>query len=254
MGDIAPGSYIVMARSGSGDQQLTAFQRIVLRPLFSAPPPYSVSMMLSPPLSIEGRLFNESSEAVDLHDARVSLISIDPDLPSPRDVSARTDGSFVVNGIVPGSYVVDVSSLPQDLYIKAARSGADDVLEKPFTLEARAKANALQILLGSDGGRLHVGVYNDKGALAARVRIVLVPDPTRRSRRDQYRLATSGDDGQTMIRGIPPGSYRVFAWEHLEENAYLNADYLQAYEASGVSVDITSGDNPLVSVRLIPKD
>jgi hypothetical protein len=57
-----------------------------------------------------------------------------------------------------------------------------------------------------------------------------------------------------MFRGVPPGSYRLFAWEGQEPNAYLNADYLEAYEAFGVPVNIASGDNPPVSPRLIPKE
>ena len=46
--------------------------------------------------------------------------------------------------------------------------------------------------------------------------------------------------------GIPPRRSKLFAWEHVEANAYLNPDYLQAYEAFGVPVNIGSGDNPRV--------
>lgn len=259
MSNVAPGDYIVTARSGSGNQGIAAFQRIVLRAIPYAPPPspppgYSVSLTLSPPLSINGRLFIESRETVDLREASVALISIDPDLPSPRNVLARPDGQFILNGVVPGSYVLDISNLPQDLYLKAARFGAGDILEKPLTLETRAAANPLQILLGSDGGRLRAAAYNGKGELHSGAQFVLVPDAARRSRREQYRVATSGEDGKAILRGIPPGSYKLFAWEHLEPNAYLNTDYLQAYEALGVPVNIASGDNPPASARLIPKE
>ena len=238
---------------------MTGFQRIVLRPLAFVPPPapsppYTVFLRLSPPLSVNGRLFTESRETVDLREANVTLISVDPDLPSPRSVFARPDGQFVLNGIVPGSYVLEVSNLRQDLYLKAARYGADDILEKPLTLETREAANPLQILLGSDGGRVQVSASNGKGEPHPGAQFVLVPDVTRRSRREQYRLATSGEAGQAILRGIPPGSYKLFAWEHLEPNAYLNSDYLQAYEAFGVPVNIASGDNPPVSARLVPKE
>jgi hypothetical protein len=56
------------------------------------------------------------------------------------------------------------------------------------------------------------------------------------------------------IRGIPPGSYKLFAWEELEPNAYLNSAYLAIVEAFGTPVNITSGGNPPVSARLIPKE
>ena len=82
---------------------------------------------------------------------------------------------------------------------------------------------------------------------------VLVPDTARRGRREQYRVATAGEDGQAILRGIPPGDYKLFAWEELEENAYLNSDYLRAYESLGIPVSIVAGDNPAVPVRVIPK-
>src|SRR5439155_5800209 len=122
MANVAPGSYIVMAKNGSGDQEITAFQRIVLRALPPGlSPEYGVTLKLSPPLSINGRLFVESREVVDLRGASVALISVDPDLPSPRSVFPQPDGQFSMNGVVPGNYVLDITNLPGDLYIKVAR-------------------------------------------------------------------------------------------------------------------------------------
>jgi hypothetical protein len=107
--------------------------------------------------------------------------------------------------------------------------------------------------LGSDGGRLNVAVFDTKNRLREGVQVVLVPDVGRRHRRDQYRIVTSGEDGEAHFRGIPPGSYNLFSWEALEPNAHLNTDYVSAYENLGVSVRIASGDNAPVSVRVIPK-
>jgi hypothetical protein len=253
MSNVPPGSYILMAKSRSGEQEITASQRIVLRPIPVALP-YRISLTLSPSRSLNGRLFIDSRETGDLREANVTLISIDPDLPSPPSVFARSDGQFTLNGIVPGSYVLEVSNLPQDLYLKAARFGADDILEKQLTLDTRETANLIQILLGSDGGRLQTAAYNGKGGLHSAAQFVLVPDGKRRDRRDQYRVATPGEDGLAVFRGIPPGGYKLFAWEHLEPNAYLNSDYLQTYESFGIPVNIASGDNPPVSARLIPKE
>src|SRR5207248_7668068 len=124
----------------------------------------------------------------------------------------------------------------------------------PLILETLQAPNPVQILLGSDGGRLHVAAYDAHGKLSSGAHFVLVPELTRRSHREQYRLAISGEDGKAFLRGIPPGSYKLFAWEHPEPNAYLNSGYLQPYEAFGVPVNIASGDNPPVSARLIPKE
>ena len=44
---------------------------------------------------------------------------------------------------------------------------------------------------------------------------MLIPD-IQRERRDLYVRATTDKDGRFSIRGIPPGNYKVFAWENIE--------------------------------------
>src|SRR5216117_3308807 len=93
------------------------------------------------------------------------------------------------NGVLPGTYVLEISSLPQDFYLKAARFGADDVLEKPLTFDTGDAANRLQVLLASNGGRLQAAAFNRRGEPESGAQFVLVPDVTRHSRREQYRVA-----------------------------------------------------------------
>jgi hypothetical protein len=251
---VPPGSYLLTATSGSGDQMISAFERIFLRPsLMDSPTPYQVTLMLYPKVSLNGRMFMQNREAPNMRDAKIGLISVDPDMASPRSVMARPDGQFILTGVALGSYVLDMTNFPDDEYIVAARYGETDILEKPLTLDPRKPINPLQILLASDGGRIQATVYDDKGEVFPEAQLVLVPDVKRRTRRDQYRIATSDDDGQVTFRGIPPGSYTLFAWQEVEPNGYLNADYLRDYESLGVAVSITSGDNAQISARLIPR-
>jgi hypothetical protein len=250
---VPPGSYIVVAKAGSGDQDLIAYRRIELRPVLIAPPGgYGTTLALAAPISINGRILMETSGAVDLRQANVTLISTDPDLPSPRSVFPRIDGQFTLNGVLPGSYVLEISDLPQDVYLKDARLGEQHVLEEPMAIGRPSPATPLQILLASDGGRLQVTVRDAQGQPRYGAHVVLVPEPVHRTRREQHRVAASDDNGQATLRGIPPGIYKLFAWEKLEPNAYLNADYLRQYEDLGMPVKISSGVNPPVTVRLIP--
>src|SRR5262249_1785098 len=133
IGNLGPGSYIIIAKGRFDGQEVRSYERIVLRSLpYTIPPPpaYNVTLRLNPPLSLNGRLFIQD-EGFDLHNVDVTLTSTDPDLPSPRTVKASRDGQFVLREIVGGSYVVDLSNLPEDLYLKAARFVDDDVLDKP---------------------------------------------------------------------------------------------------------------------------
>ena len=245
MTGIVPGSYILAAKSGSGGQEISAYREIQLVPAFGSPPPFNVTLVLSPPIDLTGRAVIEGNAGSDLRQASVTLTSTDPDLPSPRSVLLQADGQVTVKGMVPGSYVLDVANLPGDLYLKAARFGDADILTEPLALEAKTAASPLQMLIGLDGG--HVQVKANPGT-----QVVLVPDAARRARRDQYRVATPDDDGQATFRGIPPGRYKLFAWKDLEPNAYLNADYFQNYEDRGLPVTIVSGGNPPISARVLP--
>jgi protocatechuate 3,4-dioxygenase beta subunit len=256
--NVAPGAYIVAARSGSGENQIFAFQRIELRAVPFAPPPslppfYPIVLNLMPPLAINGRLYLESG-AADLRQVRVALLSTEPDLPSPARVSPGSEQQFMLNGTVPGSYVLDVSQLPQDLYVKAARFGDADILEKPLVVEAREPAAAIQILLGSDGGRLDVAVFNRNNEAQAGAGVVLVPDAPRRHRRELYRVGVTGNEGQAAFRGIAPGSYTVFTWQSLEPNAYLNEEYLRRYDGYGSPVRVAAGQHAALNVVVIPKE
>jgi hypothetical protein len=247
---VPPGPYIVTAKGGSGEE-ISGYDRIVIRPVLAAAP-YDLRLRLSPPLTVNGRITRmDSGAAADLSHARVSLISVNEGRPSPRSVSSQTDGRFSLTGVAAGDYVLDVSNLSDDSYVKAARFGATDVLEKLLTVDAKQSGQALQILLGSDEGRLNVRVFDSSDRPQSEVRVVLVPDLARRDRRDQYRTATTDEYGQASVRGIPPGMYKVFAWESIEPNAYLNSDFVRAYEDFGVPVQIASGENAPMSVREI---
>jgi hypothetical protein len=191
---------------------------------------------------------------VDLQRSSIGLVPVDPDLPVPPSTFPRADGQFTLNGVMSGNYVLDVSNLPGDVYVKAARFGTVDILPVELILEAQPSETALQLLLGTDGGSVEVTVVNMRNQPHPDAHVVLVPDSQRRSYRQHYRLAETDADGRATLRGIPPGTYSLLAWQDLEPNAYLNSEYLRVYESLATRINIVSGRNRPVSVRLIPKE
>src|SRR5262249_14673884 len=153
--------------------------RAVLFPLA-----YDLRLRLSPPLTVNGRIDVEGAAPIDLHTAKVSLIPVDEGRPSPGSVSPRPDGQFSLNGVSAGDYVLDVAGLPDDLYIKAARFGDTDALEKLVSIDARRLAQTLQMMMGFDGGRFDVQVFDLSSRPHTGANVVLVPDQARRDRRN----------------------------------------------------------------------
>ncbi len=215
---VAPGSYIVVGRSDSGEM-LTGFTRIRVPSLLQFF--LNVRLLLNPGIRVNGRMMVRPGSLPDLRRSHIELTSIEPGVPSPARTSPMANGEFAIMDAIPAEYLLTVSDLPDDVYVKAARQGDKDVLESAVAVGAESTA-PLQILLAPDGGRITVAILRADSRPAVGAQVVLVPDSARRKQPDRYRLGTSGEDGLVTMRGIPPGDYKLFAWENIEPNDYRN--------------------------------
>ena len=240
---VAEGSYILSAVLG----EERGAKRILVRP-YSRDIGLQADLELSPDLPVRGRFF-EVPAGTDFRTVRIALMEMDTALPQPAD-SGVSDNSFNIARVQPGFYSVNVTGLPEDLYVKAAVFGGTDALEKPIAVARGPDPGELAIQVGSDGGRLVGAVFDASDKRYVGAHVTLIPSD-RRSRLDLYRTDVSREDGSFSIRGIAPGDYRVFAWMNPETNAYLNVEYMRFYEEFGTPVRIAPGENPPVSLRAI---
>jgi hypothetical protein len=198
-----------------------------------------------PGVSVRGRLFVNGAPLV--RQPTIALVRQDSAFPSPAAVFTPADGQFVISGIAPGKYSLEITNLPADAYMKAARFGAAELTD--FIEITKQTASTLQIQLAQDGGRVAVSVYDSQGGPAYGAEVVLVPDASRRQRGDQYRVASADENGHITIRGVPPGDYTAFAWEDPEPNAYRNSEYLHSFEGMGSPIHIDSGASSEIAIR-----
>jgi hypothetical protein len=84
------------------------------------------------------------------------------------------------------------------------------------------------------------------GALAA-----LVPDEPRRGRADQYFSIPTDQHGRFVFMNVPPGSYRVFAWEEIPSGAHQDPDYVRRFETRGQPVVVQQNGSVETEVTLI---
>jgi hypothetical protein len=244
-----PNTYVVSAqfRTKNG-QQLTVHRKFLLKGNERA-----FILKMSPGSPVTGRVTAESGDGVELRSSHIVLESVDPDLPSPQRASLEPNGQFAAARVEPGDYDIRIQDLPSSVYMKSARSGDADILANPLHLDF-ASPEPVRIILGIDGGRLGGVVVDSSHRSFAGAQMVLVPDAARRSAPSQYRTAISGEDGRFLLDAIPPGEYKIFAWQSIEPNAYLNPNYMQGDEALGIPVTIPPSSTGTISVALIPSD
>ena len=51
-------------------------------------------------------------------------------------------------------------------------------------------------------------------------------------------ITTVGPDGQFHFKSVPPGEYKLFAWEDVESGAWLDPDFIKPLDDKGKSVTI----------------
>jgi hypothetical protein len=160
------------------------------------------------------------------------------------------DGSFTFSNVGAMEYRVLVTGMPQDAYIQTGRIESRDALTGPFTVDSAG--TLLQLQLGFTPGRVSGVVSDEKKTPAAGVQAVLVPDEARRGRSDTYFNTTTGQTGEFTFNNVPPGRYKLFAWEEVPQGAYQYPDFLREYEDQGQAITVNGNGAVTADVRLIP--
>jgi hypothetical protein len=196
---------------------------------------------------------------------RITL-SHDPDLvglPGASQGAVQANGTFCLANVAQGDYRVYVppllntfqwgtSTLPpvlQNAYVKSIRLGGADLLSTGLRLNF-APQEPLEVLIGS-GAKLSGTVINDKRESVVNATVALVPTSSR-ERLDLYRTTTSDKDGRYKMQGIPPGSYRAFAWEDVERDAWQDPTFLSLIEGRGTTVQVSEGMQADADLIVIP--
>jgi hypothetical protein len=160
---------------------------------------------------------------------------------------------FVLEGITPSVYRLSIgipSTLPA-AYIQSIRLGSRDVLIDEFQIQGEVSED-IQVVVRTDGGVLAGRVLSDMPDPMAYATAVLVPNPGIPLRSDLYKVARTDDSGNFRMQGITPGNYKLFAWGNVEDQSWLDPEFMQLFEDRGAPIRINAGDHVKADVKLCP--
>ena len=166
-------------------------------------------------------------------------------LPDPM---VNLDGTLQLFGPTVGQFRVRVSGLPDDAYVKEMRFGSADALEAPLQISGPT-TEALDVAIVSAGGRVDATALNDRRPVAD-AEIVLVPD--QRSRTDLFKASRADRNGSVSFRGVPPGTYKAFAWSGTDPFAYFDPAVLKRVETSAIPVRVAESARIAIEVPFVP--
>ena len=111
----------------------------------------------------------------------------------------------------------------------------------------------MEIVIGLKAGVISGTVLKDYATTPSiNTFVVLVPDAARRGRPDAFKSARTDDAGRFQIGKIPPGEYRVFAWNDVDVDEWLDSDFVKKYEEEGTPVHIEELSRPSLALQVLP--
>ena len=250
--DVAPGEYTAIAASFAGAQSRMTSQNVDV----VAADIDSVSLVLTRGIDITVRVALEGKSPGSVGDMSVALEPERNGESIPfrmgRTATAQADGSFLVKEVSDGSYSVNVYSKCRECYLKSAKANGIDLLDQGVQVTGGGGPGPISIVYSSNTGTLTGAVTNKDDLPAPGAMVVLVPDAGSHQKPEQYKTANTDQYGHFEVRGVPPGHYKAFAWEKVDEESYGDADFLKPVESKSESFDIGANERKSVQLKMIP--
>jgi hypothetical protein len=150
----------------------------------------------------------------------------------------------------PGRILPPLPGPLQNAYVKSIRLGDRDVLNDGLPLHGQFQ-EPLEIVVGTNPGSIEGRVLNEQRQPAGAVWVALLPESKLRFRMD-HKFASTDAEGRFEIANVPPGEYKVFAWEEIERHGWQEPNLVRPYEGRGLTVRIEEGKKASVDVTSIP--
>jgi hypothetical protein len=244
---VVPGSYNLTAFQPTQNQLLSARMRVEVG--------YgnidNINLTLSPGVDIAGKVTIDDSKTpqqFQMNRLRVQLAPTE-DLPvAGAQAQVSDDGSFVLKDVAAMSYRLTVNGISNAGYVINGRYGNTDAFGELIQVETDRNV-PLSVQLGFSAGSVNGIADDSRGQPFQAATCVLIP--ASRGRIDLYKTATSDQNGKFTFANVPPGEYKLIAWEDVPSGAYLDQSFLKPFEGQAHSISVAKGASASAQIRVI---
>ena len=245
-GDVQTGSYLlgVSTLDPSSRREAWEFLQVGSSDL-------DLKISLSPAIELKGSVIFDPPTPQPA--SRVTVVLQAVRIGGRQQVEVTPGQAFSIRGVPPDSYGVSLQGTQEGTYVKSVTYGNVDYTDSNLEVTPGSSGAELRVTVASDGAQLSGSVGLTDSATVAGATVVLVPDAPRRGIDRLYKVTTSDDSGAFRLKGIAPGRYMLFAWESVEADSWMDADFLKKVETLGQRVTLDANSSQSVAVKVIGK-
>ena len=258
--NVAPGSYILNARSGVGNGRAgragirgASDLEIGTLPIVVADGDLTgVTIALTRGASIAGTVVTEGTAQINLSNLRVTARSIRTGPGQSMMASGvSATGTFQLSTL-SGTLALRVENVPPQWMVKSIVVGPTDVTDGTFEMRGTEQIGNARIVLTDRLSELN-GTVTLRNQEAKDSSVVVFAEdanlwtfPTR-----YVRMSRADAQGRFTLRGLPPGAtYLVAAVDYLEDGEWQDPEFLERLREDASRVSIREGETKTLTLQL----
>jgi len=260
--NVAPGSYLLNARSGGRGGRggrgvtidATALEIGSLPVTVGDSDVTGVTISLTRGASIAGTVVTEGTSQITLANLRVTARQIrDAPGQSFNASGVGANGAFQLSTL-SGTVALRVENVPSQWMVKSIVVGPTDVTDGAFELRGTEQITNARIVLTDRVSELN-GTVTVRNEEAKDSSVIVFADdaalwtfPTR-----YVRMSRADAQGHFTLRGLPAGTYLVAAVDYLEEGEWQDPEFLERLREPATRVSVRDGETKTVGLQLLAR-
>jgi len=263
--DLLPGSYRISATTvatapgpraadGSASMRITGVYWAIADVSLRDADINGLSLTLRPGLKMTGRFAFDSrtnTPPPDVVALRPRLLEV-TGAPSISPWVTRPDGSFEIDGIVPGTYSVEAPAAPAPWRLSSVVVNGRDLLDFPLEIAPDTTLDGAVVTYTDRRSELTGTLQSTSNTPAPEYFIVVFAADRAfwRPAARRVQFTRPGTDGRFTFADLPSGDYRVAALTDLEPADLFEASFIDALVPASLPVTIRDGERTTQDLRL----
>ncbi len=256
----APGRYMITARATTAqtaDSAATSPLWAKAEVIVNGEPVTDVRMILQKGADISGSVtFESSTNAAPPPALRIGLTPVlraGEVAMGAAESAVKADGSFALAGVPSGRFrVAPPSTVAAAVWsMKSAMLQGQDVIDEPFEVTG-TDLSGLAITFTDQVSEINGSLEDASGRPAPDFYVIVFPVDQKYWIQGSRRIKTArpGMDGKYVIRGLPPGSYRIGAVTDVETNDWFESWFLQQLLPASAEIALGEGEKKVFPLKI----